>query len=142
MPIYFIGSEGGPVKIGYCKDHNGIKIRMRGLQSASPQQLKILATIEGGLEKERELHKQFAAERLKGEWFKSDKKLLDYIGSLPLQMQRKRGRPRTGRNPQPLIACRLSWQELASLDRWARAARMTRSQAVREGVSRLLQERS
>src|SRR5215475_7636930 len=107
MPIYFIGSEGGPVKIGYCKDHNGIKIRMRGLQSASPQQLKILATIEGGLEKERELHKQFAAERLKGEWFKSDKKLLDYIGSLPLQMQRKRGRPRTGRNPQPLIACRL-----------------------------------
>jgi hypothetical protein len=48
--------------------------------------------------------------------------------------KKKRGRPATGMDP--MIGLRLSKVETARLDKWAKANGFTRSQAIRELISR------
>lgn len=68
--VYFVQAEnGGPVKIGVAKDPAR---RMAELQAMSPYTLRILATVEGGFRREKELHAQFADWRLHGEWFSDE----------------------------------------------------------------------
>lgn len=64
--VYFIASEGGPIKIGIAKDPEA---RLRGLQTSHPERLSVLATCPGGPLKERLYHARFAGHRLSGEWF-------------------------------------------------------------------------
>jgi len=64
--IYFIGWDGGPIKIGLADD---IRVRLRTLQVACPYKLKVLAAVAGGLKREKSFHAQFAHRRLRGEWF-------------------------------------------------------------------------
>lgn len=73
--VYFIQSIiGGPIKIGVSIFP---KYRLKDLQSFSPFELKILATIpNGGHEKENQLHKCYAKSRIHGEWFKPTPELL------------------------------------------------------------------
>lgn len=71
MPVYLIGEdENGcsPVKIGVAKN---IEVRQRNLQTGNPLLLRILGWIEtpDAFQLERELHDQFAATRVRGEWF-------------------------------------------------------------------------
>ena len=51
--------------------------------------------------------------------------------------KRGRGRPATGRDP--MIGLRLSKEETARLDRWAKANGYTRSEAIRVLIERGLQ---
>jgi Ribbon-helix-helix protein, copG family len=51
--------------------------------------------------------------------------------------KRGRGRPPTGRDP--MIGLRLSTDEIARLDRWAKANKLTRSQAIREAIRVLVE---
>ena len=73
----------GPIKIGMTK--NGIKTRLKGLQSASPYKLKLLFLFENfpnsGIT-ERTIHKKFKKIRLEGEWFSPTPELLDFIKQL------------------------------------------------------------
>jgi hypothetical protein len=64
--VYFIGSELGQVKIGMARVPER---RLRELQTSHPAKLTILATCEGGHEREQGYHRKFAAHRLHGEWF-------------------------------------------------------------------------
>lgn len=64
--VYFIASESGPIKIGKANNPEG---RLKSLQTGHHERLSILATCEGGGEREREYHRRFAAFRLTGEWF-------------------------------------------------------------------------
>lgn len=48
--------------------------------------------------------------------------------------KRKRGRPRSGRNPLPLVGLRLGWEDLHRLDRYARGLGVNRSQAIRNAL--------
>jgi hypothetical protein len=63
---YFIGGDEGPVKIGYSALP---AIRLKDLQCGSPVQLRILAAVRGGSEREREYHRRFRGSRAHGEWF-------------------------------------------------------------------------
>lgn len=63
---YFIGSQTGPIKIGWTRD---VKKRLRTLQTGHPFKLEILATTTGGEIAEARYHVKFADYRLKGEWF-------------------------------------------------------------------------
>lgn len=64
--VYFIGSEGGPIKIGVAtKPVN----RLKELQTSHHERLSIIVTAKGGQAQESAYHKQFAAHRLHGEWF-------------------------------------------------------------------------
>jgi hypothetical protein len=76
---YFIGSEAGPVKIGYSGD---VRERLRRLQHGSPYRLRVLATADGGAARERAYHWQFRSAWSHGEWFERTPKLLAEIAWL------------------------------------------------------------
>lgn len=78
--IYFIqGLCGGAIKIGYSKNPEK---RLAELQTGYPDTLTILLMIPGTEATERTLHRQFEASRLKGEWFRPDKYVIDKIKEL------------------------------------------------------------
>ena len=75
--IYFIEQEGqNLIKIGVAKD---IKKRFDTLQTGSPQKLILRGYIEGGYDKEKELHDYFFKFNFGGEWFNLSKEINNYI---------------------------------------------------------------
>lgn len=75
--VYFIaGDRSGLIKIGCADDPRG---RLADLQCGSPVKLTLVGTVEGGREKERALHKQFASVRRHGEWFGACDELIELI---------------------------------------------------------------
>lgn len=80
--VYFVQSESGLVKIGYCRD---MRYRMYGIRHATKGAVKLLATIGEGLpgdaarKLERHLHGRFAAHRVEGEWFLPAPEIMRFI---------------------------------------------------------------
>jgi hypothetical protein len=77
--IYFIkNTVTHAVKIGYSRNPNK---RLAHLQTATPDPLTLLGTIQGGLEHETAFHQRFRQHKLQGEWFKPDilNEVLDII---------------------------------------------------------------
>jgi DNA-binding XRE family transcriptional regulator len=78
--VYFIqDGVSGLIKIGYAQRP---WVRLSKMQSDSPGVLTIIALEDGGLEREVELHRQFAGHRERGEWFRPDPAILDYAKQL------------------------------------------------------------
>ena len=77
--VYFIGSEAGPIKIGFTV---GLKDRLAALRASSPVKLKLLATCHGHATREAAYHEQFAEHRLHGEWFEPAPAILTEIARL------------------------------------------------------------
>lgn len=78
--IYFVQSgEGGPIKIGHARN---VEKRMGLLQTGNPVKLNVMATIDGSVEKEQELHTKFHKDRIFLEWFSPSKELLSFIASI------------------------------------------------------------
>jgi len=76
--IYFFQIEGnGPIKIGYTT--SDVKIRMTTVQSSVPYKLNLLGYFSGGWYKEQEIHRKFSKFRMRGEWFRPSKKILQYL---------------------------------------------------------------
>lgn len=67
--VYFISNGNGAVKIGQTT--TSLRTRLAQLQAASPYKLYVCAsiTIESRKALERQLHGEFAARRMHGEWF-------------------------------------------------------------------------
>lgn len=78
--VYFIqGLCGGAIKIGFSKNPEK---RLAELQTGYPDSLTIILMIPGTEATERAIHREFEASRLKGEWFRPDKYVLDRIKEL------------------------------------------------------------
>lgn len=73
--IYVIDCDGF-IKIGYSTDPRG---RLSNLRVSSPLEITVLRVIEGTVADERELHNRFAAQRVRGEWFKREGELAEWI---------------------------------------------------------------
>lgn len=68
--IYFVAAmEIDRVKIGHTAGEDAGP-RIAALQTGCPCDLTLVACLPGGLRVERELHRQFAAQRFRGEWFR------------------------------------------------------------------------
>lgn len=75
------------VYIIHCKDLNTIKIgysdnpfaRLAQLQVGNSSELSILSIFKGGREEEEILHKKFASNKVRGEWFALDKHLVEAL---------------------------------------------------------------
>ena len=76
---YFIGAEHGPIKIGSARD---VHQRLTVLQTGHPEPLYIYAYADGGYETEEKMHRDFAADRLRGEWFRRSERILHHIVKL------------------------------------------------------------
>lgn len=87
--IYFIrDSLSGHIKIGVSDKP---WTRLAKMQSDCPGELAILAIDEGGEADERELHVRFAAQRVRGEWYRTSAALLAHIEALPPIKKPRRG---------------------------------------------------
>lgn len=75
--VYFV-REGavGPIKIGHAFN---VAKRLATMQTANPRALRLLREVDGGRERERELHARFSHLRIRGEWFRPDPYLLGFI---------------------------------------------------------------
>ena len=81
--IYFLLSEKlDAVKIGFTRN-NDMKVRLRDCQTWSPHEYDVLKVVEGTMLEERQLHRRFAKDKIRGEWFKYSEALKDYIFLLP-----------------------------------------------------------
>lgn len=82
--IYFaqLDGPGGPVKIGRA---NNVALRMKQLAAPLPYSLRLLASHRGtsihvaGYTTEKHLHREFSADRIRGEWFAAGERLMRYI---------------------------------------------------------------
>jgi hypothetical protein len=75
--IYYI-QAGEYLKIGYTGSPTADG-RLAALQTASPLDLRILATEPGEVVDETALHRRFAHLRVRGEWFRFEGELLDHV---------------------------------------------------------------
>lgn len=64
--VYLI-TDGELFKIGYSANHPST--RLAQCQTGNPNSLSLVGFVNGDLETEKELHRRFAANRVRGEWF-------------------------------------------------------------------------
>lgn len=78
--VYFIGMEGdkSAVKIGFASK---LEDRVATLQTSSHHELKVLAAIKGTAKFEKELHRKFAADHIRGEWFRRTEAIEAFIAA-------------------------------------------------------------
>jgi hypothetical protein len=75
--VYFIRcGVDGPIKIGTAGDAHQ---RLRDLSCASPYPLSLIGTIAGGQPLERRIHKALRDFRIHLEWFRPERRVLDFI---------------------------------------------------------------
>lgn len=76
--VYF-AAAGDRIKIGWSRH---VATRIGQLQVGNPDPVTLLATMPGGVSKERELHRRFAHARLAGEWFTATPDLEEFVTAL------------------------------------------------------------
>lgn len=89
--VYIVEAIGtGNVKIG--SSIHWLK-RIKELQNMMPVALRVLVILPGGQPKVKQLHRQFAMNRIrrKNEWFRMDGELLTFIREAQLAVARKKG---------------------------------------------------
>src|SRR4051812_15157632 len=73
--VYFLRA-GSAIKIGVSRDPER---RRRALATGSAVPLELLLPLPGGRRLEARLHRQWRRLHLRGEWFRADEALLDFI---------------------------------------------------------------
>lgn len=76
--VYF-AQAGGRIKIGWSRN---VAARITQLQTGNAEPVQLVATTPGARSRERQLHDQFAAARVSGEWFEATPELIAYIADL------------------------------------------------------------
>jgi hypothetical protein len=77
--LYFIRAEGGPWKIGIAM---GPQRRREELQTGNHLQLRLVYSLPGGKSVERAAHAAFEHLRVRGEWFRDDWFIRDFVFTL------------------------------------------------------------
>ena len=80
--IYFVSAEfpDFPIKIGFTESLSGS--RLEAIQTGCPYRIVMLAAVEGTYQFEKHMHREFAADRLCGEWFKRSNRLMAAIAAV------------------------------------------------------------
>jgi hypothetical protein len=79
--VYFIqAGEGGPIKIGFTALNP--RQRLSTLQIGNAESLNLLGAAAGTYQDEQQIHEQFAAARIRGEWFAPTDALRGFIMGL------------------------------------------------------------
>ncbi len=79
MVYFFQRGTGGPIKIGYTRS---VTTRFKQIQQSCPEKLINLGCIDGGINKERELHHLFQDYRINGEWYTPNVTVVNHIMEL------------------------------------------------------------
>lgn len=118
--VYFIQQgDSGPIKIGVATD---VWKRLGSLQVSTVEPLHLRAMLPGGRETEKRLHQQFAAFRVRGEWFLPVDDVRELFAlSLPLPertpVENKRG-GRKKKDRMPEKEAKAIWRSLEYVEDW------------------------
>lgn len=115
--IYFMQeTDSGAIKIGFSRN---VGIRKNNMQTNNSSELKTLGLIEGSIADEMKIHQKFGHLRIRGEWYKPEAELLDFItlvtkeGNIPIDLGKAivefEGKPTT----EPGKECK-KWIEIAN----------------------------
>ncbi|HEU4583634.1 MAG TPA: GIY-YIG nuclease family protein [Polyangiaceae bacterium] len=96
MAVYYI--RGGPDRIKIGKADRPEQ-RLRDLQTGSPVELELLATEPGDRDVEHKRHRQFAGDRVQGEWFAASSELLQHID----EIKSDKPRPKPEETAPPIV---------------------------------------
>lgn len=77
--IYFI-TDGEAVKIGFSQD---VIRRMGNMQTENARDLKLLTSIQGSIDDEIAIQRRFRHLHIRGDWFRLEGDLIEFIGTLP-----------------------------------------------------------
>jgi len=75
--IYFV-KAGDYVKVGYSKDEKAFKTRLSSYKTSCPFEVEVLGTMEGWVDKERDVLNYFIEFHSRGEWFHYNEKIADF----------------------------------------------------------------
>ncbi len=123
--VYFLQAViGGPIKIGSSVN---VEARVVAMQTGCPFELRVLATMPGGLLEERAMHSRFCALRGAGEWFRPGPELIEVIRAIAplvcgMQRSTKRHRDNHAKQPGYLLVDRFRKQRGCCGSRWLRGA--------------------
>lgn len=81
MAVYFIRrctDPEGLIKIGFTRN---VRARVKSLSTATPGGVELLASCEGGAQKEHDLHRRYASDRVDGEWFRPSAAVISAVAS-------------------------------------------------------------
>lgn len=99
--IYFVldGTRRGHVKIGVTD--RDVNVRLQGIQTSAPGKLILLGTLPGNRHEEQNLHRRFAEFRVRprGEWFRHEGELREFIESSAVPPDRKHDHDHADRLP-------------------------------------------
>jgi hypothetical protein len=70
-----------PFKIGYTKNKDTLKKRIKQLQIGNPFPLKLEAVVEGSLQQEQQIHKKFKVYSLwhNKEWYRPTQEINNFV---------------------------------------------------------------
>ncbi|MDD3814370.1 MAG: GIY-YIG nuclease family protein [Desulfocapsaceae bacterium] len=78
--IYFIQENtNGPIKVGTCV---ALDQRINQLQTGNPRLLQVIKTIPGHTAREAQIRKDLKQFHIRGEWFRAESDVLEYINEL------------------------------------------------------------
>jgi hypothetical protein len=77
--VYFVADAHGHVKIGRATD---IYVRLAMIQNGQALPVRLLATVPGQKREERETHDRFRSLRVRGEWFRLEGELREFVDAL------------------------------------------------------------
>lgn len=106
--VYFVqAGHWGPIKIGFSDD---VDKRIASLQTGNPEVLRLLLVVPGTMATEAKLHEQFASSRIRqsGEWFKTSRQLLEFVGQHSSTEDRD-SRSRYTQAEYALQDCMIAW---------------------------------
>jgi hypothetical protein len=110
--LYFIRS-GQYVKIGISEAPYR---RIASIQTSNPDELEVLAVVEGGAQLEAEMHRRFAALHYRGEWFRDDTTIRQVIAGMQTLPPHNPHKPRNEAAVQQRKA--MPKDEPLTLDNW------------------------
>lgn len=128
--VYFVRSTSF-MKIGHTRE--GLRERLRSLQTGNPHRLEVVATMPGGPTDERHLHTSLSTFRVRGEWFDAE------IVECALELADDKTAEAVARAAGELLslALLLLWAQEVPARRRARYRRHHRERLDRERQARL-----
>lgn len=130
--VYFIADQAkGTVKIGHAAD---VAARLVALQVGNAHHLTIAAVVPGDARYESALHSTFRENHIRGEWFRLDGRLREFVDLLP---QWEHAPPRVRRTKPEQPSVRLTEEEKRSVrDHWIAHLALLRAAVVDYGIDK------
>lgn len=146
--IYCIAEDGddvGPVKIGFCNGNafegewkRRVSKRLSKLQVGNSRALVVIALCDGTQVQEKALHAMWDGYRIRGEWFRREDAVLDFVNQNITQPIRTGGERRLVRRRETGSATTRASRSLdkALARAWSRRARQVAAEKRQDQTTR------